>query len=126
MSRSPRPATACTSSRVNIRVAGTRSRHFVKATAGPRASRSRPWAGPASQILITRTSVGGGEPLAWRGFAWDVCPVAAVGHAVSVHARRPDNLATDKKEGKNLTPKVKYLVRADECGLRLSSHVKFC
>ena len=43
-------------------------------------------------------------------------------HAASLYARRPDNLATDKKEGKNLTPKVKYLVRAEECGLRLSSH----
>ena len=52
--------------------------------------------------------------------------VAAVGDAVSVHARRPDNLATDKNEGKNLNSKIKYLVRTEECGLRLSSHVKFC
>ena len=42
-------------------------------------------------------------------------------HAASLYARRPDNLATDKKEGKNLASAVKYLVRAEECGLRLSS-----
>ena len=51
-----------------------------------------------------------------------MCPVVAVRHAASLYARRPDNLATDTKDGQDLNYKVKYLVRAEECGLRLGSH----
>ena len=51
-----------------------------------------------------------------------MCSVVAVCHAVSLYARRPDNLATDTKDGQDLTSTVKYLVRAEERGLRLRSH----